>query len=155
MQFNGEGGWVRLDGDGAVEVSGRLIGGCIETVCHVAGTPFGDTAAFVRDHAREGLIVYLEAAGDDAFATCRCLHGMRLAGFFTGANAVLIGRTSAPDNETLTQKGAVLDALGGLGVPVIADVGCGHVAPYLPIVNGALGHVQFGDGAASLTQTPR
>jgi muramoyltetrapeptide carboxypeptidase len=155
MQFNGEGGWVRLDGDGAVDVSGRLIGGCIETVCHVAGTPFGDTAALVRDHAREGLIVYLEAAGDDAFTICRCLHGMRLAGFFTGANAVLVGRTSAPDSDTLTQKEAVLDALGDLGVPVIADVECGHVPPYLPIVNGALGHLQFGAGLASLTQTLR
>jgi muramoyltetrapeptide carboxypeptidase len=50
---------------------------------------------------------------------------MRLAGFFTGAKAVLVARTGAPDSETLTQKQAVFDALGGLGVPVIADVECG------------------------------
>jgi len=47
----------------------------------------------------------------------------------------------------------VLDALGRLGVPVIADVGCGHVPPYLPIVNGALGHPQFSADTASLTQS--
>jgi muramoyltetrapeptide carboxypeptidase len=78
---------------------------------------------------------------------------MCLAGFFAGANAVLVDRFSAADSETLTQKEAVLDALGSLGVPVIADVECGHVAPHLPIVNGALGHIQFGAGIASLTQT--
>jgi muramoyltetrapeptide carboxypeptidase len=38
-------------------------------------------------------------------------------------------------------------------VPIIADVGCGHVPPYLPIVNGALGHLQFSADCASLTQS--
>jgi muramoyltetrapeptide carboxypeptidase len=148
-----DGAWIRLDGDGAVDVTGRLAGGCIETVRHLVGTPYGDIARFGREQAPEGLIVYIEAVGDDAFAICRSLHGMRLAGFFAEAKAVLVARTIAPESKTLTQKEAVLDALGRLGVPIIADVGCGHVPPYLPIVNGALGHLQFGTGIASLTQS--
>ncbi len=150
-----EGEWVRLDGDSAVDITGRMIGGCIETVRHLVGTPYGDVARFGSEHAPEGLIVYVEAAGDDAFAVCRSLHGMRLAGFFADARAVLVARTIAPDSDTLTQKEAVLDALGRLGVPIIAEVGCGHVPPYLPIVNGALGRLQFGSGCASLTQSLR
>jgi muramoyltetrapeptide carboxypeptidase LdcA involved in peptidoglycan recycling len=149
----GEGTWVRLDGDGPVDVTGRLVGGCIETVRHLAGTPHADVARFGHDHAPEGLIVYVEAADDDAFAICRSLHGMRLAGFFAGARAILVGRTFAPDSKTMTQHGAVLDALGRLGVPILAEVGCGHVPPYLPIVNGALGHLRFGAGLAALTQS--
>jgi muramoyltetrapeptide carboxypeptidase len=148
----GQGAWVRLDGGGAVDVAGRLVGGCIETVRHLAGTSYGDAARFAHEHAPEGLISYVEAAGDDAFAVCRSLHGMRLAGFFADAQAVLVGRTIAPESKTLTQKEAVLDALGRLGVPIIADVGCGHVPPYLPIVNGALGRLRFGTGHASLSQ---
>jgi muramoyltetrapeptide carboxypeptidase LdcA involved in peptidoglycan recycling len=153
LTLDGEGGWVRLDGDGPVDVTGRLIGGCIDTMGHIAGTPYGDVARFAASHAPEGLIVYLEAAEQDAFTICRHLHGMRLAGLFTGARAILIGRTSAPDGATLTQQQAVTDALGGLGVPIIADVECGHVAPYLPIVNGALGRLLFTTGTRSLTQT--
>jgi muramoyltetrapeptide carboxypeptidase len=149
----GDGEWVRLDGDGPVDVTGRLIGGCIETVRHLVGTPFGDVARFGHEQAPEGLIVYVEAAGDDAFAVCRSLHGMRMAGFFANTKAVLAARTMAPDSLTLTQKEAVIDALGGLAVPIIADVGCGHVPPYLPIVNGALGHIKFAPGIASLTQS--
>jgi muramoyltetrapeptide carboxypeptidase len=38
-------------------------------------------------------------------------------------------------------------------VPIIANIGCGHVPPYVPIVNGALGHLQFRPGVASLTQS--
>ncbi|CAL9357643.1 Microcin C7 self-immunity protein MccF [Streptomyces sp. enrichment culture] len=135
------GGWARLDGDGDVEAEGRLIGGCVETLCNIAGTPYGDVSSFARAHAPEGLIVYVEAAEQDAFTICRNLHGMRLAGFFDAANAVLVGRTAAPDSASLTQHEAVLDALGPLGVPIVADVECGHVPPYLPLVNGARGRV--------------
>jgi len=153
-QYNGTGTWVRLDGgSGEVDVTGRVIGGCIETMCNLAGTPFGDVARFGREHAPEGLIVYVEAAEDDAATICRNLHGMRLAGFFEGARAVLVGRTTAQDAPTLTQHEAVLDALGCLDVPIIADVECGHVPPYLPIVNGALGRLRFGDAAEALEQT--
>ncbi|MFB4288042.1 S66 peptidase family protein [Nonomuraea sp. ATR24] len=127
------GRWTRLDGDGDVRAEGRLIGGCVEMLCNLAGTPYLDTAPLAGD----GLIVYVEACEHDAGTICRNLHGMRLAGFFDGATAILVGRTRAPGLRTLTQHEAVLDALGGLGVPIVADVECGHVPPYLPLVNGA------------------
>ncbi|MDV9168888.1 LD-carboxypeptidase [Streptomyces sp. W16] len=132
---------TRLDGDGDVGIEGRLIGGCVETLANLAGTPYLDVVSFARSAAPEGLLVYVEACEDNAFTICRNLHGMRLAGFFDAANAVLVGRTHAPDAPTLTRQEAVMDALGPLGVPVIADVECGHVAPYLPLVNGARGRV--------------
>jgi muramoyltetrapeptide carboxypeptidase len=40
-------------------------------------------------------------------------------------------------------------------VPIIAGIGCGHVPPYDPMVNGALGHLRFGTGPATLTQSLR
>ncbi|MEV4535301.1 S66 peptidase family protein [Asanoa sp. NPDC049518] len=147
------GRWTRLDADGDVEVEGRLIGGCIETLCNLTGTGYLDVAAFARAEAPDGLLVYVEAAGDDAFTICRNLHGMRLAGFFDSANAVLVGRTSAPDGSSLTQHQAVLDALGPLNVPIIADVECGHVPPFMPIVNGARGRVVHTPTRSELTQT--
>ncbi len=153
VTLDGSGSWVRLDGDGQVDVTGRLIGGCVETVRHLCGTRAGDIARFAAGQAPDGLIVYLEAAGDDAFSICRSLHGMRMAGFFTGAQAILVGRTEAPGGPTMTQHEAVADALGGLGVPLLADVECGHVPPYLPLVNGALARVRLDGETAAITQT--
>ncbi|MEV8539110.1 S66 peptidase family protein [Streptomyces sp. NPDC051572] len=147
------GRWTRLDGDGDVDIEGRLIGGCVETLANLAGTPYLDVAAFARSAAPEGLLVYVEACEDNAFTICRNLHGMRLAGFFDAANAVLVGRTHAPDSPTLTQHEAVMDALGPLGVPVVADVECGHVPPYLPLVNGARGRVVHTATRSELVQT--
>src|SRR5690606_3238631 len=86
MTLDGTGSWRRFDqGDGEVDVTGRLIGGCIDTISNVAGTPYGDLTAFAEQHAPEGLIVYLEASDEGALSICRYLHGMRLAGFFDRA----------------------------------------------------------------------
>lgn len=99
------------------------------------------------------LIVYIEAAGEDALSICRRLHGMRLSGYFDGAVAVLVGRTSAPDSPTMTQDEAVLDALGSLGVPIVADVECGHVPPYLLMVNGSWGRLVWTEEEQYLEQS--
>jgi muramoyltetrapeptide carboxypeptidase LdcA involved in peptidoglycan recycling len=136
-----------------VTVSGRLVGGCIETLCHLTGTPFGDVAGFAREHAPEGLVVFLEAAESGAYDVARALHGMRLAGWFDHAGAVLVGRTGAPDAPHLTQHEAVLDALGDLGLPIVADVDFGHVPPQATLVNGAQATLTWSPDGASLTQT--
>jgi muramoyltetrapeptide carboxypeptidase len=150
----GDGAWS-LHGGESVHVSGRLIGGCIETVCNLAGTPYGDVARFGREHADQGLIVYLEAAGDEAATICRNLHGLRLAGWFDNAQAILVGRTSAPDNPQMTQRAAVLDALAPLGLPLVLDVEIGHVPPHLPLVNGALATITVDGGKHEIVQELR
>lgn len=145
------GTWRVLDGS-TVDVTGRLVGGCIETIGPLAATQWGDVRSFGRAHARDGLIVYLEACEDGAYTIARTLHSLRYAGWFEHANAVLIGRTTAPDMPDLTQTGAVADALGDLGIPVVLDVECGHVAPYLPLVNGALARVVADGDTRQITQ---
>lgn len=141
--WNGKASWERFDSAGEpVDVRGRLIGGCIETLVNLAGTPYLDSSKLLVG-AEDSLIVFVEASGVEATTICRQLHGMRLAGFFDGAQAILVGRTGAPDSPTLTQREAVMDALGMLRIPIIGNVECGHVPPQLPIVNGAKGHLVF------------
>lgn len=144
------GTWSVLE-PGPLDVSGRLIGGCIETVSQIAASPFGDVPAFGAA-VPEGLVVYLEACEDTAFTIARALHGLRHAGWFEHANAVLVGRTRATDADGFTQRDAVADALGGLGIPVVLDVECGHVPPFLPLVNGALARVVVDDDRHEITQ---
>lgn len=135
------GGWRRLDTDDGVDVSGRLIGGCLETVAPLIGTPFGEVPAFAAEHAPEGLIVYLECSRSDASDVARLLTGMRLAGWFDAANAVVIGTTRGENLPGFTHDDAARHALGGLGIPIIGGVDCGHVPPHLSLVNGALAHI--------------
>lgn len=146
-----DGQW-NLHGTDSVQVSGRLIGGCVETLCNLAGTPYGDVSEFGRQYAEDGLIVYLEAAADEAATICRNLHGLRLAGWFEHARAILIGRTNAPNNPKLTQREAVLDALERLDLPIIFDLEIGHVPPHLPLVNGAMATLTFDGDTREVVQ---
>ncbi|GAA1444995.1 LD-carboxypeptidase [Mycobacterium cookii] len=145
------GAW-QVEGDGSLDVSGRLIGGCIETIGHLAGTPYGDVRGWA-EALDEPTIVYVEACESDAVDICRHLHGMRLAGWFDRAAAVLVGRTNAPDHRELTQREAVLDALGRLDLPIVWDLEIGHVPPHLPLVNGALARVVVDGDRQEISQT--
>lgn len=151
--FDSAGSWTLLDpAVGEVRASGRLIGGCIETVSILAGTGYGDLRSFVSNHAPEGLIVYVEAAENPAFTIARDLWRMRLAGWFDHANAIMVGRTRAPDAEGFSQRDAVRSALGDLDVPVVLDVDCGHLPPHLALINGALTELTVAETIQTLTQ---
>ena len=139
-------------GGGTLHVSGRLVGGCTETIANLAGTPYGDVRAWAE--ALDGpAIVYVEACEEGAINICRYLHSLRLAGWFDRAAAVLVGRTNAPDDDDITQRGAVLDALGRLDLPIVWDLEIGHVPPHLPLVNGALARVVVDGETREITQT--
>ncbi len=152
MTLDLEGTWSLLGG-GSAEFGGRLVGGCIDVVSPLAGTPYGDVAAFGRKHADDGLVVFLEACDHDAYSIGRALHGLRHAGWFEHATGVLVGRTGAPDSPELTQREAVLDALGPLGLPLVLDVECGHVQPFLPLVLGASATVVVDGERRQITQS--
>ena len=139
----GAGQWL-LHGAQSLDVTGRLVGGCVEVMAGIAGTPYGDVRAFGAEHGP--LVVYLEVSDDEAFTICRNLHTLRYAGWFDDAVAILYGRTNAPGSDGMTQREAALDALGPLGLPIVFDVEIGHVPPHLPLVNGAQARVVV-DGA--------
>ena len=142
--------WRTL-GDGDVgTLRGRLLGGCLETISMLPGTPYGNLDAFAPG---DDLLVYVEVAEVGAYTAARMLHHLRLAGWFDRATGILVGRTSAPDSSDYTQADAVRDALGGLDVPVLYDVDLGHVPPQLALVNGALAEVAIDpSGAGTLVQ---
>jgi muramoyltetrapeptide carboxypeptidase len=153
--LDGRGSWVRLDpghvGD-PVSFSGRLIGGCVETMGFLTGGRFADLDAFVAMHAPEGIVHVLDVAQWASPDICRALHAMRLRGWFDAATGILVSRTRAPGLPDFTQHDAVVDALGMLGVPIVADVECGHVPPYLALVQGADTTVVHGEHEHSITQ---
>ena len=153
-RFDTSGTWQLLHPDrGPLHASGRLMGGCIETISTLAGTAFGDLPTFAQRYAPDGLVLYLEADHDDAAGIARHLWRMRLAGWFDHANAVLLARTNAPEAEGgFTHHDAVRSALTDLDVPVAVDVDCGHLPPQLALVNGARAEITFDGAHRELTQ---
>lgn len=147
------GRWQLLGPGDDLDVTGRLIGGCIETISVLAGSEFGNLPAFADGYAQEeGLIVYLEASEEPALNIARALWSMRLSGWFEDARAILIGRTHAPDSPGFTQQDAVQSALGDLQTPIVLDVDCGHAIPQLALVNGARAHMTVTPSVSRIDQ---
>jgi muramoyltetrapeptide carboxypeptidase LdcA involved in peptidoglycan recycling len=153
----GETRWKVLgpDPDARARFSGRIIGGCLDTLANLAGTPFGDLPGFRTRYAADGLILYLENCEMTPPHMVRALWQLAYAGWFDGLTGLVFGRTNAPDKDSAEYgyRDALEQAVGRLGLPVVYDADIGHVPPQMTIVNGAFAEVSCGDGAGRLKQT--
>lgn len=138
--------WWALDGAASAAFDGRLIGGCLDTLMHVAGTLHGDVREFIERCGSEGTILYLENAELSPTELVRALHRLRWSGWLDGLAGVLIGRSAAPDTQgahELRYADALRRALGTLRCPVLVDVDIGHRPPQFTLLNGALARVEY------------
>jgi muramoyltetrapeptide carboxypeptidase LdcA involved in peptidoglycan recycling len=142
----------RSEGE-AVQFTGRLVGGCLDTMLPIAASPHGDVRRFVAANAAhgEGTVLFLENAEQSPMALVRAFAALRWAGWLEGLSGVLIGRSAAPDTtggQQLRYADALQRCLGPLPCPVLVDVDIGHKPPQMTLVNGALATVRFGAGHA-------
>ncbi len=63
-----------------VEYCGRLLGGCLDTLLHAAGTTYGDVPRFVAKAPAGGVALYLENCGLSPTKLVRALHRLRWSG---------------------------------------------------------------------------
>ena len=111
------GEWTVLGG-GAVDVSGRLVGGCIETMVGDRGDALRRRRGFGRGTPTRGCRLSRGVRARRVQHLPRTCTGCGTPAGSTRANAVLIGRTRAPDAGHADPARGGEDALGMLGVPV-------------------------------------
>lgn len=136
----------------ALDVSGRLIGGCIDVLDWIIGTPYEDLEGFCERYADDGLIWYFDNFELSPLLLQYAIRKMQLKGLFDNAKAVIIGRTLIPrdasDGDYISQLERVFV---DMNVPLIWNADIGHTKPSLTIINGALGHLSYNRGAATLS----
>jgi muramoyltetrapeptide carboxypeptidase LdcA involved in peptidoglycan recycling len=148
--------WKSLHPCASIEMKGRLIGGCLDIIVHLVGTPYGDVPKFAKRYADDGVILYLENCELTPCRVERALLQMRYAGWFEHLNGIVIGRSSGPDTSEesrLSYVEALTASLKDLGIPVLFDADIGHVPPQMTLVNGAMAEVTYKDGRANVVQT--
>ncbi|AXE29873.1 LD-carboxypeptidase [Chromobacterium phragmitis] len=143
---------TRLLGGGAGKMEGRLIGGCLDVLVALQGTPYFDLDAFKAEPA----ILYLENCELAPCGVLRALMGLRLSGALDGLAGLVLGRSGGPDaadGDVLGYEGALRAALDGLPYQVAVDADIGHVPPQWSLLNGAWATLEvFGEGEARLAQ---
>lgn len=139
--------WKTL-GEEKVEIKGRFLGGCIDTIRHLVGTPYGDVASFQKNYVNdEPLIWYLENCEMNSTDFHRSLLQLVYAGWFENATGIIFGRSPAGqeiNGFTITDSLNRIQELTGL--PIIFDADIGHVPPQITFVNGAFGVVTVENG---------
>ncbi|MDR1820959.1 MAG: LD-carboxypeptidase [Oscillospiraceae bacterium] len=146
--------WKALRGEGHTAFSGRMLGGCMDTICKLLGTRFAPVSSFLEVYKQDGFIWTLESCEMTAAEIYRTLWQMRECGWFRYCSGIIYGRPAEySDTRDFTLTDALERGLGGLGVPVIYDADIGHIPPLLQVVNGAHGVVEFEDGSAVIRQS--
>ncbi len=136
----------------SLNFDGRIIGGCLEILSMLVGTPYGDLSNFRKRFGDDGLILYLENAESKPGHVCRMLWQMRLAGWFDGLNGLVLGRSNGKDSTEFSYMDALGDVFDDLPIPVIFDADIGHQPPQMTIVNGAIAKVTCNDGKGRIVQ---
>jgi muramoyltetrapeptide carboxypeptidase LdcA involved in peptidoglycan recycling len=126
-----------------VNMSGRLIGGCVDILIVQLGTRFDKVAEFLERYKEDGFIWFLEACDLNVMSIRRALWQMKNAEWFKYVKGFLIGRPLVHGQEMmgLTQYNAVIDVLKDLSVPVIMDLDIGHIPPAMPLIAGSMAEV--------------
>lgn len=150
--------WTLLRGNGEelveekkLDVSGRLIGGCIDVIDWVIGTPFEDLTGFCERYKDDGFIWFFDNYDLNPMALMYIARKMRNMGLFDHAKAVIFGRVCFPGEATDVDYLEQLERVFyDIDVPLIWGADIGHTKPSFTLINGALGHLKFNDGYARL-----
>ncbi|MFC4737678.1 S66 peptidase family protein [Bacillus daqingensis] len=134
-------------------VEGRLLGGCIDVITHLVGTPYGKVREFQRNKLHdEPILWYFENCDMNPNEMKRCLKQMEYAGWFENSAGFLFGRSAAvSEADGYTAVDVYQDLAQDTGLPVIYDIDCGHVPPQLTFVNGAWAAAACSNGKGTLT----
>jgi len=117
---------------------GRLIGGCLDCLQVLAGTPYVEMKKFINKYKDEGIVWFFEACDLNPFAVRRAVWQLRENGWFEGTKGFLVGRALRFDEECvgMNHYNAVTGVLEDFNVPILMDLDIGHTAQMMPLVTG-------------------
>ncbi|WP_019914133.1 S66 family peptidase [Paenibacillus sp. HW567] len=136
--------WRSVSGED-VHMQGRLLGGCVDVIRHLIGTPFGDLRYFQQHFIdSEPILWFFENCELSVTDLRRSLVQMKLAGWFEHSAGLMFGRSAANRPvEDYKVEDVYRDLAEELQLPVMYDIDCGHVPPQLTFINGAFAQVEL------------
>lgn len=132
-----------------VDLQGRCLGGCLDVLKDLIGTPYEDVRAFNERYKDEGVVWYFDIFAMKAEAVYLTLLQMKAASWFDCAKGFVFGRVVFPDTFVdMSYKDAYRMALPEFAI--ISDADVGHTLPKMTLINGAKIHVRCENGSGSI-----
>ena len=135
-----------------LNVSGRIIGGCLDVLDKLVGNKYNHINDFIERYKDDGIIWYFDIFAYSPYETYLTLLQFKNAGYFKYTKAILIGRVAIPNNE---DSKLIVDyneayKLAFENIPYIYDLDIGHSKPRMTIINGAIAHIKYKEHKGSI-----
>lgn len=134
---------------GSCDVSGRLLGGCFESINDMAGTPYDYVNDFIERYKSDGIIWFFDIFSMNSCDVYRALLKMKYMRYFKYTKAILVGRVLFKNvSDLIGYEEAFKKTLPDMDVVFQMDIG--HTYPHMFVVNGAMASVEIKDGQGSI-----
>lgn len=143
--------WKNARGEEKIEIKGRLLGGCLDVINFITGTPYDGTLKYIEKYSEDGILWFLESFNLEDVVMITNLWRLKQMGYFKNAKGFVFGRPLMY-NTWIDQsyEDAVMSVLGDLNVPIIFDADIGHKGPQFSMINGAVAKVTSEGGKGVL-----
>ncbi|MBR4110072.1 MAG: LD-carboxypeptidase [Clostridia bacterium] len=142
--------WINLNGEEKIEIKGRIIGGCLDLINHLAGTKYENVLGFIEKYKEDGIIWYFDNCELSCEDIIKVMWKFKEMGWFEHTKGIVFGRTMLDISGTgLTFHEAVKTAFDGMNIPIIVDADIGHKPPQMTIINGAIATITSESGKGS------
>ena len=134
------------------EMSGRIIGGCLDIIAELCGTKYDGIKKFNEKYKDDGIIWYFDNCELSMEETIRVLWKLNEFNYFKYTKCVIFGRFGN-ENSWLNYdvKSCLLDSvLKEKNIPVIYDGDFSHKAPCLPVINGSIATIKYKNNKFSI-----
>ena len=143
--------WENLNNEKELNITGRIIGGCIDILSEIFGTKFDYTKEFLEKYKEDGIIWYFDNCEFSSEGLIRILWRMKNMDYFKYCKGIIFGRSATESSYyDISFKEAVKHSLEELNVPIIINADIGHIAPRMTIINGSIANIKSSDGKGSI-----
>ena len=149
--YNQKVDWKTID-EKEVNMTGRIIGGCLDVLSELAGTAYDGIEEFNQRYQKDGIIWYFDNCEMSMEEVIRTLWKMKELHYFDYAKGVIFGRfgTEKTTYEYTVETCLKDSVLSSLNIPIIYNADITHKDPSLPIMNGSIAKISCKDGKGKI-----
>lgn len=144
--------WKNLNNEDEINITGRIIGGCIDCLNDLFGTRFDNTINFIDKYKDDGIIWYFDNCELSNDQLIRTLWKFKDSGYFNYTKGIIFGRCAKDTSYyDISLEDALKYSLNDLNIPIIIDTDIGHVAPRITIINGSIATITSTKGKGNIS----
>lgn len=135
-------------GNKEINVTGRIIAGCLDLIMELSGTKYDGTRIFNEKYKNDGIIWCFDNCELSKEELIRSMWKLNELEYFKYTKAIIFGRNGRDVSYfDYDMEHAIIDSvISQLNIPIIYDADISHKSPSMTIINGAIANVKVKDG---------